>query len=195
MARWRGEPGEAAGRRPEGCFSLIIQLLQLCGLCKSRRHPGPFSGEGDSPTTENPPQTQLLAGRSPERRTPEGYALLPKGQSSRGENQDANDRLRGAEEVQQEESSKSGRTSPAPPYLKTSRRSGKLGPSRNPSAASLVSENEDFCSTCLEGYNTENPKIWTACGHHFHLACIYEWLERKQTCPLCDTPMGFEEIC
>ena len=42
--------------------------------------------------------------------------------------------------------------------------------------------------------DAENPKIWTACGHHFHLACIYEWLERKQTCPLCDTPMGFEEI-
>ena len=42
----------------------------------------------------------------------------------------------GVEESQQEESSKSGRTSPAPPYLKTSRRSGKLGPSRNPSGKS-----------------------------------------------------------
>lgn len=22
--------------------------------------------------------------------------------------------------------------------------------------------------------HTENPKIWTECGHHFHMPCIYE---------------------
>jgi hypothetical protein len=36
------------------------------------------------------------------------------------------------------------------------------------------------------GYNEENPRITTACGHHFHLACIYEWMERSKHCPLCD---------
>lgn len=40
----------------------------------------------------------------------------------------------------------------------------------------------------------ENPKIRTKCNHYFHLACIYEWMERKQTCPICDTPMNFEEV-
>ena len=49
-------------------------------------------------------------------------------------------------------------------------------------------------SVSLWLHAADNPKIWTQCGHHFHLACIYEWLERKQTCPLCDIPMGFEEI-
>ncbi|KAK9915088.1 hypothetical protein WJX75_004590 [Coccomyxa subellipsoidea] len=66
--------------------------------------------------------------------------------------------------------------------------------SRAASAASLVSEDEDICSTCLEGYTTENPKIWTNCQHHFHLACIYEWLERSETCPICATKLTFEEL-
>ena len=40
----------------------------------------------------------------------------------------------------------------------------------------------------------ENPKIFTNCHHHFHLSCIYEWLNRKQTCPICGTRMLFEEL-
>ncbi|CAL5221300.1 g3467 [Coccomyxa viridis] len=188
MARWRGEAGEASACPPEGCFTLLVRLLQLCGLWKPHRYPGSYAGDPDVPHADNPPQTQQLTGRSPERRSPEGYALLPKGQQQRQEES------QGAEDASQDETPKSGRTSPAPQYLKGARRSGKLGPSRNPSVASFISENEDFCSTCLEGYSADNPKIWTQCGHHFHLACIYEWLERKQTCPLCDIPMGFEEI-
>lgn len=52
----------------------------------------------------------------------------------------------------------------------------------------------DVCPTCLELYTPEDPKITTNCGHHFHLACIYEWLERSQTCPVCFRPMSFEEL-
>lgn len=52
---------------------------------------------------------------------------------------------------------------------------------------------EDVCPTCLDGYNTENPKIPTQCGHHFHLGCIYEWMERSKTCPVCDKEMMFSE--
>lgn len=40
----------------------------------------------------------------------------------------------------------------------------------------------------------ENPKILTQCNHHFHLACIYEWLERSQTCPICSREMSFDEF-
>lgn len=54
-------------------------------------------------------------------------------------------------------------------------------------------DDDDFCPTCLESYDEDNPKIFSACGHHFHLACIYEWLERSRTCPVCLTPMRFEE--
>lgn len=42
-------------------------------------------------------------------------------------------------------------------------------------------EDEDVCPTCLEEYTPENPKIITRCSHHFHLGCIYEWMERSET--------------
>ncbi|GFR44015.1 hypothetical protein Agub_g5170 [Astrephomene gubernaculifera] len=50
-------------------------------------------------------------------------------------------------------------------------------------------EEDDFCPTCLEPYSDDNPKIFTGCGHHFHLPCIYAWLERRDTCPMCGARM------
>ncbi|GAB2220618.1 hypothetical protein Droror1_Dr00008280 [Drosera rotundifolia] len=58
----------------------------------------------------------------------------------------------------------------------------------------LMLHEEDICATCLEGYSSDNPKILTACRHHYHLACIYEWLERKPTCPICSRVMEFSEL-
>ncbi|KAL3640216.1 hypothetical protein CASFOL_011787 [Castilleja foliolosa] len=53
-----------------------------------------------------------------------------------------------------------------------------------------TSEDEDVCPTCLEEYTTENPKIITKCSHHFHLGCIYEWMERSDNCPVCGKSDG-----
>lgn len=53
-------------------------------------------------------------------------------------------------------------------------------------------EEEDVCPTCLEEYDAENPKIITKCEHHFHLSCILEWMERSDTCPVCDQEMIFD---
>ncbi|XAR51620.1 hypothetical protein NMG60_11006297 [Bertholletia excelsa] len=55
------------------------------------------------------------------------------------------------------------------------------------------SEDEDVCPTCLEEYTPENPKIITKCSHHFHLGCIYEWMERSENCPVCGKVMAFDE--
>ncbi|KAK9700258.1 hypothetical protein RND81_08G227500 [Saponaria officinalis] len=55
------------------------------------------------------------------------------------------------------------------------------------------SEDEDVCPTCLEEYTEENPKIVTKCSHHFHLGCIYEWMERSENCPVCGKVMAFDE--
>jgi hypothetical protein len=44
-----------------------------------------------------------------------------------------------------------------------------------------------FCSSTP----AENPKTFTECGHHFHLPCLYEWLERKDVCPLCESKISF----
>ncbi|KAJ7557429.1 hypothetical protein O6H91_05G126300 [Diphasiastrum complanatum] len=60
------------------------------------------------------------------------------------------------------------------------------------STLSLV-EDEDICPTCLDVYTEENPKINMECGHHFHLACTLEWMERSKLCPVCDKEMVFEE--
>ncbi|CAL9083208.1 unnamed protein product [Musa textilis] len=54
-------------------------------------------------------------------------------------------------------------------------------------------EDEDVCPTCLEEYTPENPKIVANCSHHFHLSCIYEWMERSDTCPVCGKEMEFCE--
>lgn len=54
-----------------------------------------------------------------------------------------------------------------------------------------IVEEEHVCPTCLEEYDDDNPKIIAKCGHHFHLACILEWKERSDTCPVCDQEMIF----
>ncbi|KAG1363576.1 E3 ubiquitin-protein ligase [Cocos nucifera] len=56
-----------------------------------------------------------------------------------------------------------------------------------------ASEDEDVCPTCLDEYTPENPKIVTKCSHHFHLSCIYEWMERSDSCPICGKVMEFCE--
>ncbi|KAJ0427455.1 putative transcription factor C2H2 family [Helianthus annuus] len=50
------------------------------------------------------------------------------------------------------------------------------------------------CPTCLEEYDEENPKIITKCEHHFHLSCILEWMERSDTCPVCDQVMEVSSL-
>ncbi|KAG7589471.1 Zinc finger RING-type [Arabidopsis suecica] len=52
-----------------------------------------------------------------------------------------------------------------------------------------VANEEDVCPTCFYEYIDENPKIVLQCGHIFHLACIYEWMERSKVCPFCSKTM------
>ncbi|KAF7000084.1 hypothetical protein CFC21_016036 [Triticum aestivum] len=52
---------------------------------------------------------------------------------------------------------------------------------------------EDDCPICLEEYDYENPKILLQCNHDFHLGCIYAWMERSQSCPVCTVVMMFKE--
>ncbi|MBA0732313.1 hypothetical protein Gogos_016412 [Gossypium gossypioides] len=55
-------------------------------------------------------------------------------------------------------------------------------------------EEEDVCPTCLEEYTPENPKIVAKCSHHFHLSCIYEWMERSENCPVCGKVSSFPDF-
>ena len=48
---------------------------------------------------------------------------------------------------------------------------------------------EHLCNNILYSspeYDEENPRSVTKCEHHFHLCCILEWMERSDTCPVCD---------
>lgn len=77
-----------------------------------------------------------------------------------------------------------------------SRLSFNLPNSKIPSGFAHIyasSDEEDVCPTCLEEYTTENPKIITECSHHYHLGCIYEWMERSDKCPVCGKVMAFNE--
>ncbi|GLT46585.1 hypothetical protein SLA2020_203290 [Shorea laevis] len=56
-----------------------------------------------------------------------------------------------------------------------------------------TTEEEDACPICLDEYDSENPKLITKCEHHFHLSCILEWMERSDTCPICDQEMIFDD--
>ncbi|MQM01628.1 hypothetical protein Taro_034389, partial [Colocasia esculenta] len=43
-------------------------------------------------------------------------------------------------------------------------------------------------------YIAENPRITMQCSHHFHLGCIYEWMERSEACPVCGKVAFFSHL-
>ncbi|XP_019085352.1 PREDICTED: RING finger protein 24-like [Camelina sativa] len=48
----------------------------------------------------------------------------------------------------------------------------------------------DSCSICLENLSAPKPCDFMTrmiCSHVFHGWCLFEWLKRKHTCPLCRT--------
>ncbi|CAH2069122.1 unnamed protein product [Thlaspi arvense] len=57
----------------------------------------------------------------------------------------------------------------------------------------LVDEEEDSCPICFEDYDVENPKLTTKCDHDFHLSCLLEWIERSDSCPICDKEVVFAD--
>lgn len=58
----------------------------------------------------------------------------------------------------------------------------------------LTDDDDDkTCSTCFEDYSNDNPKMFLQCGHHFHYPCILEWMERKDTCPICGSKIALDD--
>lgn len=43
------------------------------------------------------------------------------------------------------------------------------------------------CAICLCPYEDEQPIKRLFCRHHYHSACIDQWLSTKSTCPLCNS--------
>ena len=47
---------------------------------------------------------------------------------------------------------------------------------------------EDKCSICISAFLPNMFK--TSCGHYFHGRCIRRWLQEKNSCPICQTPVA-----
>jgi len=51
---------------------------------------------------------------------------------------------------------------------------------------------EAECSVCCEAFDESGDScgiVRTACGHHFHAACLHKWTVVSNTCPLCRTSL------
>ncbi|KAF1893845.1 hypothetical protein Lal_00002384 [Lupinus albus] len=48
----------------------------------------------------------------------------------------------------------------------------------------------ESCSICLEEFNGEEEVLAMPCKHMYHQECIFHWLQRCDTCPLCRYSMN-----
>ena len=51
-----------------------------------------------------------------------------------------------------------------------------------------MTDSENTCSICMEGFTAENPRTELECGHGFHARCVIDWFRsssQSNTCPLC----------
>lgn len=48
-----------------------------------------------------------------------------------------------------------------------------------------IQEEDAQCAICLSQYEAADKIRYLPCKHHFHSACIDEWLIKNKTCPFC----------
>jgi hypothetical protein len=67
-------------------------------------------------------------------------------------------------------------------------------PQQSDSKLSLLLDDEDQCSICLERFSDDNPKVAASrlCSHEFHLQCKMSWSERSETCPICSSKLDLD---
>ena len=51
-----------------------------------------------------------------------------------------------------------------------------------------ISRDDSQCPICQEEYTNNNQLIFLPCKHHFHKACIDEWIIVNDNCPVCRGP-------
>lgn len=61
----------------------------------------------------------------------------------------------------------------------------------------LVADPQAECSVCLCALHDTplTPALVTACGHSFHEACLTNWLDRSESCPVCRQMVDRPEDC
>ncbi|EPR79238.1 Zinc finger C3HC4 type protein [Spraguea lophii 42_110] len=53
-----------------------------------------------------------------------------------------------------------------------------------------IKKHDASCSICLNDYNNSEKIKILPCDHHFHQACIDEWFNIDDICPLCKKPVN-----
>ena len=53
--------------------------------------------------------------------------------------------------------------------------------------------NEEKCLICLENYCIKEKISYLPCLHFFHSSCIKKWITIKNSCPLCNNYINFED--
>ncbi|GJM88108.1 hypothetical protein PR202_ga04135 [Eleusine coracana subsp. coracana] len=48
------------------------------------------------------------------------------------------------------------------------------------------------CAVCLKDFDELDKIRAMPCAHAFHEDCIFRWLRRNATCPLCRHPLSSE---
>lgn len=46
-------------------------------------------------------------------------------------------------------------------------------------------QHSEKCSICLDRIGQGDDTSTLVCGHSFHATCIYHWLDKAVTCPMC----------
>eukprot|EP00415_Alexandrium_ostenfeldii_P005175 UN5175 len=60
-------------------------------------------------------------------------------------------------------------------------------PVRTLTSADLANADEDQreCAICIREFTRGDKQRTLPCFHHFHPACVDQWLRRKGSCPIC----------
>ena len=59
----------------------------------------------------------------------------------------------------------------------------RIGPSS--AAAAVAQQEEETCAICMSEYQSGEMVKTLPCLHFYHTACVDEWLQQHQTCPIC----------
>ena len=54
---------------------------------------------------------------------------------------------------------------------------------------SNVSNHDDKCPICRDSTEEESEFIKIKCNHIFHKQCIFQWIKKSQSCPMCRTQL------
>ena len=64
----------------------------------------------------------------------------------------------------------------------------KLYKCKNTKISDLDEINGDLCVICYDTYKVQDQLVTLPCKHKYHLNCIFKWLKRSLTCPVCREP-------